>query len=331
MNNNYSVRSLLVDKATGKFVKAVDERDLSEFLPLLAQENEDASRVVVFDFRPIIEYYHIELEYKLAQREHKELAVKRATVFNLWMRFKTLTNEPLLCQISSQLLRDTEEVLNWIHTRLPELKKNFFAANINSQSFKNEKTEALIKLSDEIEVFIEMLLCNIHTTLKIDINSIKSDFIITEHCNSIRKLIINLLCREADYHNGVFGLKSIIYNACMENIGVNPEAIIQLLESKESVNSIKDSILSKATCKDDWEDNWQLRKYSVSWPKADSSSVERVKILARLLENINSVLIVIERLKQSDISYNQNNESQESFESDIQKLLPERNKTSNFR
>jgi len=327
MNNNLSVRSLLVDKATGKFVKAVDERDLSDFLPLIAQENKDVSRVVVFDFTPIIEYYHNELEHKLAQREHKELAVKRATVFNTWMRLKTFTNESLLSQTSSKILHDTEEVLNWIHTRLPELEKNILNANENSQSYINEKTEALLRFSDDIEVFIEVLLCNIHTTANIDINSIKSDFIITEHCNSIRNLILKLLIRETDYYNGEFGWNSIIKNACMEDIGVNPEAIIHLLESEESVQSIKNSILSTAAYEDEWDGNRQSRKYSVSWPKANPNSVERVKVLARLLENINSVLGVIEKLKLSDISYNQNSESQESFESDIQRLLPKRNIT----
>ena len=326
MNNNLSVRSLLIDKTTGKYVKAVDERDLSDFLPLLTQENK--SRVIVLDFTPIIKYYHNEIEQKLAQREHKELVVKRATVFNTWTRLKTYTSESLLFQASSQVLNNTEEVLNWIHTRLPALENNFFRANDNINSYKNEKTEALLIFSDDIDVFIEMLLCNIHTTANIDINSIKSDSIITGHCNSIRDRIVNLLARETNYHNRNFRWDSIIKNACMENIGFNPEAILHLLDSEETIQNIKNSILSTATYEDYWDGNHQSRKYSVSWPKANSHSVDRVKILARLLENINSVLCLMEKLKSPDISYNEN---QESIESDIQRLLSDRNITSKSR
>ncbi|AZQ11181.1 hypothetical protein [Shewanella khirikhana] len=332
MNQDLSVRSLLVDKGTGKYIKAVDERDLSDFLPLLAQEDSSSHKVTVYDFKSVVEYYHNELEGKLVQRENKELAVKRATVFNTWMRLRTITHESMLCQMSAQLLRDAEEVSNWIHTRLPELKRTFQTTHEGQNYHKNEKTEALLRLSDDIEVFIEVLLCNIHTTAGIDINSIKSDYIITEHCNSIRNLIVDLLKSESDFYNGEFNWNSIMHSACMENIGFNPDAIVHLLEAKSTVQDIKNNILKNANYEDVYGDGrWPERKYSVTWPKADPNRVDRVKILARLLENINSVMNVLEKLKLSDVSNNQDQKSQESFENEIQKLLPQRNITSGSR
>lgn len=322
MNDNLSVRSLLVEKTTGKFIKAVDERDLSDFLPLLIKGEPQKSEVVLFDFSGVIQYFHKELESKLARRDHRELAVKRATVFNTWSRLKTLTNEIFLCQVSSTVMRDSEEVLNWIYTRLPELEGNYYRANDNAQQpCISKKTEALLKLSDEIEVFIEILLCNIHATAKVDIKSFKSDFVITEHCGSIKKLVLKALGEEAGFFSGAFKRQSPIYHCCMEDLGINPEALIFLLESDDTVERVKGSILRNAVTEDYWDGYENQRKYSVSWPRADVNVVTRLKILSALLEKINLLLVLMEKLKSSEVYFEKNPENQEDFERDIKILL----------
>ena len=328
MSNDLSVRSMLVDKTTGKYIKAVDERDLSDFLPLLSKDLEEGSRVQVFDFTPIIQYFHNELEIKLKQREHQELTIKRGTVFNTWMRLRTITNDNLLCQMSSQVMKDSEEVLNWIHTRLPELKRSIHTAVEEPQSYKNAKTEAIRRLSDDVEVFFEVLLCNIHTTAKIDITSLKSDFIITEHCNSIRGIILELLESATNYHNGKFSWYSDIHNICMEDLGLNPEALLHLIGSEQNVQDIKNSIFNDASWENEWDGNREYRKYTLSLPKANGNEIERIKILSKLLENINSIILLLEKLKMSDVFFNENSDEQAVFESDIQGILPNRNITS---
>lgn len=325
MNENIAVRSLLVDKSTGKLIKAIDERDLSDFLPLLTTSSSEKNEVVLYDFAPVVHYFHNELDSKFTQRENKDLAIKRATVFNTWMRLKSVTNEMLLCHTSSQVMRDSEEVLNWIHTRIPDLKNNYYRANNQSKnSYKDEKTEALLKLSDDIEVFIEVLLCNIHATAKVDIESLKSDFVITEHCKSIQKLVFEALGSESSFHNGDFNRNSVIYQICMEHSEINPEALINLLGSSETKDSIKSLIYSKASIEDEWDEySHTQRKYVVRWPKADPNTLERVKILSKLLEKINLLLVLIEELKSSKVSFEERPEKQEEFKQNIQSLLPQ--------
>ncbi len=331
MSNDLSVRSLLVEKATGKYIKAVDERDLSDFLPLLSKDLEEGNRVQVFDFTPIINYFHNELGIKLKQRENQELTIKRGTVFNTWMRLRTITNDNLLCQLSSQIMKDSEEVLNWIYTRLPELKRSIYTAVEEPHSHINAKTEAVRRLSDDIEVFFEVLLCNIHTTAKIDINSLKSDFIITEHCNSIRRIILELLESETNYHNRKFSRHSVIHNICMEDLGLNPEALVHLIGSEQNAQDIKNLILNDASWESEWNGNTEYRKYTISFPKADRHKIERVKILSKLLENINSIISLLEKLKTSDAFFSENSDEQEVFESEVQGLLQNRNITSKSR
>ncbi|WP_114418582.1 hypothetical protein [Marinospirillum perlucidum] len=328
MKNDLSVRSMLVDKMTGKYIKAVDERDLCDYLPLLTKDSEEGRKVQIFDFTPIVQYFHSELESKLKQREHRDLIIKRGTVFNTWMRLRTITNDNLLCQLSSQIMKDSEEVLSWIHTRLPDLKLNISAAVQQPNSYTNAKTEALKRFSDDVEVFFEVLLCNIHTTAKVDITSLKSDFIITEHCQSIRADILELLENETDYRNREFSWSSSIHNICMEDLGINAEALVHLIDSEMSVEDIKRQIINQAKWETEWQGSREYRKYTLSIPKADDDKIERIKILSRLLENINSILSLLDRLKNSDAYFNEDSEEQAEFESNIKGLLPNQNITS---
>lgn len=331
MNSDLSVRSLLLDKNTGKYIKTVDERGLIDFLQILIRSEKEDSKVQVFDFAPLIQYFHNELENKLKQREHKELTIKRGTVFNTWMRLSTITKEDLLCQLSSQIMKDSEEVINWIYTRLPEIRRDIYTAQEDLRAYKSAKTEAVYRFSDDVEVFFEVLLCNIHTTAKFDIDSLRSDFVITKHCNSIKEIILELLQSEADYRNGSFGFNSVVHGICMENLGVNSDALVRLIDPAQSSQDIKNRIISEASWSNEREGNREYRRCTFSFPKADGNNIERVKVLSKLLDNINSILLLLNKLKESDIYFNQSEEAKSEFESDLQKLLPSRNITSKSR
>ncbi|WP_394210817.1 hypothetical protein [Psychrobacter piscatorii] len=326
MSENISVRSLLVDRSTGKFIKSIDERGLCDFLELMTKHEVEKNEVILFDFAPVVEYVHNELESKLAQKEDRNLAIKRATIFNTWMRLKTVTDEMFLCQISSQVIKDSEEVLNWIYSRIPDLEKEYNQANDNNEQNhykKNEKTEALLKLSIDIEVFIEVLLCNIYATAKVDIKSLKFDSVLTGHCNAIHKLVLEALCSEAGFNNKSFTRDSLIYQVCMENLGINSEALLHLLGSSDTTVDIKNYIHSNAVTENEWDDwsRYYQRKYTINWPISDPNAIDRVKILSKLLEKIKSLLILIDELKKSEVYFEGIPEKQSEFECNIQKLL----------
>lgn len=40
----------MVDKTTGKYIKSVDERDLSDFIPLITKNKADESKVVLYAY-----------------------------------------------------------------------------------------------------------------------------------------------------------------------------------------------------------------------------------------------------------------------------------------
>jgi hypothetical protein len=297
-------------------------RDLSDFVQLFT-ENNGESKILLYDFSCVVQYFHDEIDKKLKQRENNELLVKKATVFNNWTRLKSLTNEALLSQTVSLVIRDSEEVLNWIYTRLLELNQKYKYANDSSNNYRNEKTESLLKLSDEIEAFIEMLLCNIHSTLKVDIGYFKSETVVIQHCYSIRNIVFHALCNEIGFHNGNFRWNSLIYQSCMEDLGINPEALLYQVGSDRKASDIKNEIISNPEIVDMSDEYDSKRGFIVTWTNTSKGSIDRTKILLQLLQKIDSIILLIDTLKSHDVIFDISSENREKFELSFESLLLE--------
>ncbi|MBV7597077.1 hypothetical protein [Aeromonas sp. sia0103] len=325
MNDSLVIRSLLVDKSTGKYIKAVNEHGFDDYVQIFTRRNEK-SEIVIFDFSKAVSLFHEELDKKLNIRDDRDLLVKRNTVFNTWVRLKSLTNEIMLCQTSLQVSRDAEEVLNWIYTRIPELKSNYSSAT-DSKSFStnwvNEKTSALLKISNEVEAFLEVLMCHIYATVKVDISYFKTDFILGLHCLNTRKVVLDILHNELNYWQGEFRHNSMIFQCCMEDLGINPKALLVQIESSLSVEEVKDKVLSKAKI-EDINDGYSVRReYKVSWIGSSIDNIDRVKILSKLLQKIDSIILLLDNLKSNTVKFNDSAAEQEAFEQSLESLVLE--------
>lgn len=322
MKNQISVRSILVDKSNGQYIKAVNELDLLDYVQLFTKSNEK-SEIVLFDFSQAVEIFHDALEKKLNQIEYKELTVKRGTVFNTWVRLKSYTNENLLCQAVSQVCRDSEEVLSWIYTRLPDLKRDYYWAKDEKiqNNFTNEKNKSLLKLSNEIEAFIEVLLCSIHSTVKVDINYFKSDFIVEKHCSEVRSIVVEILKSEMSHQKDYFDWNSFIYQCCMETLEINPEALLLQIGSNLKADDLRNEVISRAKIVDMNDENCTNRGYTVTWPSFNEEKIKRVKILSQLLQKIDSIVLLVEKLKSNEIHFNDDKLEQAKFESSLESIF----------
>jgi hypothetical protein len=321
MNDNLAVRSLLFDRNTGKYIKAVNEHGLDDYVGLFSKKNEK-SEVVVFDFSKAVSLFHENLSKQLATKDHRDLTVKRGTVFNTWVRLRSITNNTMLIHTASQVSRDAEEVLNWIYTRIPDLQKNYHSANdYSSGGMVNGKSAALLKLSSEIETFFEVLLCHIHATTKVDIGYFKTEFILSQHCTNIRGVIIGILNNELNYWNGEFGRDSMIFQLCMEDMKISPAAILLKIDSQVNVQQLREQILSTAKTETRDDGYGARREYTVSWPKASNASIDRVKILCKLVQTVDSIILFLDNLKSEEIRLNADTAQHRDFENSLDSLM----------
>jgi hypothetical protein len=323
MKNQLLVRSLLVDPVTKKYIKAVDEQDFSDFVQLLTKQNQD-SKFEVFDFSLVIEDFHGQLDERLKYREDTEISVKRNNVFNGWKRIRCIRNEGLLNSAVVKNCSEAEDALNWMHTRLPKLKSDFsYAPGYNYMTGKNEKAAALLAFSDEIEAFIEVLLCSIHSMLLVDPGYFRGEDVYIGHCHTVRGLLIEALCKELGYRDGKFDWNSAIHQCAMEpeRVGMDADALLSQVGSDKRREDIVHKLVNLESVGEIGNDT---RGYVVKWSSTPSYIIEGIKVISRLLQEIDSIFDFLSKLNSSDFQYGAKEAEQDSFEKEVRILLSKR-------
>lgn len=306
-----SVRSLLLGN-DGKYIKAIDQRDFSDFIGMLANKPTSQSMVVLCDFSPLINCIH-RLGDELKSHVDNELLVKRDVAYNSWVRLKTFKKETMLEKAALDVMKDSESVLNWIHIRLSELKLDYKRANdTNNNGFNTEKTMLLTKMVREVDVFIEMLLCNIHATVTVDLDSLKDDTVITGHIVAIFNLLKECIESEIDFYKNNLESYSLIYQCCMEDMGIIPDALFQILGINKTSDGVRAEIINQSKTDDEYEKyRTPHRIQTIEWPKACPHKLKRTKMLLSAIQKVLAVIDFMDLIKKSDVSYDVNSINEE--------------------
>jgi hypothetical protein len=107
----------------------------------------------------------------------------------------------------------------------------------------------------------------------------------------------------------------------MEDMGVNPEAIVLQIDPSLCVAELKNKIIGTAQIQDKHDGYSVRREYTVSWPKCSDDSIDRVKILSRLLQKVDSIMLFLESLNDHTVQFNNDAEKQREFETSLESLL----------
>ncbi|MDO6618538.1 hypothetical protein [Shewanella sp. 6_MG-2023] len=314
MTKELRVRAQIVDPDTGRFIKAIDERDLSDFLSLIAPSG-DLGKVFIPDLTPVILEVNSHVEKLLELKEKKDLSITHSVVYNLWNKAKISKKESVKEKLNIEVLRESEKALNLIHTRIPNLEKKYLSPDTDTPGWQYENVvdRALDSLLSEVQVFIEIVLCHIHSSAIIDPSLIEEPSVIN-HCESIYLLLKKWLRNEADIsiaHNKItIHDESFVYQCCIQNnIGLNPQALLTYLDLSETPIDIMNHMLSNIT--NDVEYDYRNNQYSVSkmqWRKADDNKVKRSHKIIRLMQQLVGVLSLFESIEDKDVEYSDSTE-----------------------
>ncbi|WP_413703755.1 hypothetical protein [Pseudomonas sp. Pseusp16] len=321
MKQQLLVRSLLVDPMTKKYIKAVDEQNFSDFIQLLARKDGD-SQLRVFDFSPVVEAVHRRIDEQLSFREDAEVNIKRKNVFNGWKRLVSLRNKDLRNSTVVQVCSEAEDALNWMHKRLPGLKSTFVCARegYDYQASENKKSSTLFKFYGEVQAFIEVLLCSMHSTFLVDTEYFKKESVYINHCSAVRKLLVDALHRELNYSNGEFDWNSFIYQCVMEpqQIGINADALLLQVGSDMDRQSVERKLVGSERIRD-FDDG--SRGYVVRWQPMSSDKIESVKSLSQMLQEIDAIIIFLNDVRHENFQFESDGPGQDGFEQELRLLL----------
>ncbi|MDE1308543.1 hypothetical protein L9W77_16710 [Vibrio aestuarianus] len=279
MNEKLNVRSMLVDKSTGKYVKVIDEVGLDDYIHCLTRAG--TPTLTLPDFRKIIDYQHEHLDNLLKRHADEELQVKRGQVYNVWMRLKSLTNDYLKAPVVCDVISKSEEVSGWLHIRMNKLVDEYYHGTTFENLTYQEQDRALDAIITEVEAFIEIILCNIHSTSSIDIASLKHDSVIMGHCKAVNELLSKMVKGELSGQSRTVGHESYIYHFIMEDVGINSDALLSLIGMDSTSESLKKDLINSTEVHDDYE-QWGNREYktrvcSYSYVVADDHCISRIK------------------------------------------------------
>ncbi|WP_318520077.1 hypothetical protein [Photobacterium leiognathi] len=316
-------RTQLVDPASGKHIKRIDERTITEYFQLL-YENSSQNVLYVPDFSSLISSVNKDVGRLLENHSDKELRVMHSTVYNMWNKAKLSSVQTVKEKLNVEVLTKSEEILNTIHQRLPNYERGYTNPEPRYQGYQITERDidlGLDKLLAEIRVFIEVVLCHIHSSVLLDPMLLREPSIY-QHCKTLKSKLREWLLRESgirlNFSNNTYWMDddSLIYQLCVEDeFEFSAEIMLPYLELKDITckSDIKYKVFSNVLSRKDgrYEVNY------IEWPKADSYKLARAGKILELLRQVDSILKLFHAAKINDVEY----DSSENIFSEIKEQL----------
>ncbi|HHF2998023.1 TPA: hypothetical protein ACPJ01_004537 [Vibrio diabolicus] len=318
-------RTQLVDPTSGKHVKRIDERTITEFFQLLHGKNNE-NVVYIPDFSPLISSVNNNITQLLANNSDKELRVMHNTVYNMWNKAKVVSVQSVKEKMNVEVLTKSEEILNTIHERLPSYERAYTNPEPSyrgGQVTHNDIDRGLDNLLAEVRVFTEVVLCHIHSSVLLDPLLLREPSIY-QHCATMKKKLREWLLKECGirlnhYNAGEYWIDddSLIYQLCVEDkFEFSADLMLPYLELSDMstrvdiTNRILNNIQSRRG--DRYEYNY------IEWPKADQSKLSRASKILESLRQLDSILKLFHAAKINDVEY----DSSKDVFAEIQQLVP---------
>lgn len=168
---------------------------IPEFYKLIQPQEQKID--ILIDFYPIIDTL-----YSLhTQKQNDEINIKFNSLYNYWSDGKTYRKEDIILSRSQQLTQLSNEFLNILKIKLETFDKYDSENYINKYNLstydKSKKIEELINYSD---MYIETILCFIHSKASLEIESFQQDKVLSDYVEYLKQIIIKLYLNTISNH-----------------------------------------------------------------------------------------------------------------------------------
>jgi hypothetical protein len=150
-----------------------------EFFDLvLSKENE---KPVLIDFSPVIEKLH----HLHCKQNDESIRNKYNSLYNYWQDARTYTKEPIRLSKSEQLSSASNDLINELQTRIQEKSNQFYIS-------QNDKHTLVNSIKQDSNMYIDILLCFIHSKASLEVESFKFDSVLRSYCDFLEDTIRTL-------------------------------------------------------------------------------------------------------------------------------------------
>ena len=227
---------LTLRKENGQIGYMSEGITVPEFYSLIQpkQQNINITNNILIDFYPIIDKL-----YSLhTQKQNDDIYIKFHTLYSYWSDGKTYKKESVILSRSEKLAELSNELLTILKIKLND--KPYTRRDDSYQ--KLEKTKNFLEYTD---MYIETILCFIHSKASLEIESFQHDKVLTDYIEFLEKIINNLYFQalENPRHNEVYNYDFFRYLALKETNEL--EYFLKLHGEKYSVSDFQIYLFSQ--------------------------------------------------------------------------------------
>lgn len=302
---------LALRKKNGQIGYLSEGVTIPEFFDLVTPKSSNV--IVLPDFSPIINtLYSIHKNYG-----DEELTNKYSALINYWADVSTYSIKDVKLQKNTQLASFANELLNSIQSRVNR-KIPSFARDIN-------EIEKIIRdVTPECNMYIDTLLCFIHSKSSLEIESFKKDCLLAQYCDFLYHKILGLY--NSATKNGDFSTRISESLLCYLSFN-KPEILNEFLvlhREYSGSEDIKQKYLSQCQPKEIYDENYgYVQQFGIKYRSYNEREINTCKSIKAILTKIISIKELLRKLKDENVVWDDNadlmNEIQEFINQPIQR------------
>lgn len=281
---------------------------IPEFFDLIRPSEKNSCSLV--DFSPVIEALHA----KHDQFADQTIREKYNSVFNYWQESKSYSNLQIKLPKFENLSLLSNELITSLQFRIDKFKDNYTHRR-TADPFKNL---AVVKaIENDSNIYIDVLLCFIHSKASLEIESFKNDIVLSRYCEYLHDVILDLFNRVVEYStwndNFILSNSSLLYHIAFQGDG-EINYYTKLLPYFDVSQNLKLHLLSKSYSGQYYNHhNEPTTKIEVEYRNPHGTELEAARILRDLLYKINSISELVSQLKKGGVDWDPNQDSVEEL------------------
>ncbi|WP_162600587.1 hypothetical protein [Massilia sp. WG5] len=251
---------------------------------------------ILMDYSPVIEELH--RLHKVAGSEG--ILKKYNSLFNFWQDAKTYTKESVKISKSEELSTQANSLINDLHI---ELQKSGTILSSKWGSQLSESRDVVNNIQRDSNIYIDTLLCFIHSKASLEIASFKNDVTLSGYGQFLEEFIDGIyrrLLRDSRPQDSF--LKFIAFEQPK-----NLQSYLDLEHGNETPDQfLLRTLNSRSTSNGYDEHDGYYREVSIRYPSFTNEFVSIVELFRDLLHKISSVNALLAKLKEGGYQWDDN-------------------------
>jgi uncharacterized membrane protein len=295
-------------KANGQIGYLSESLSIPEFFEMVRPM--DHQERVLVDFAPVIETLHA------LHKDAGDQAVisKYKSMYSYWHDSISYSDFRIRLPKCESLSVAANELLAVLEDRIGNHSRDYKSRRLVES---NANLRVILALEKDVNIFIDTLLCFIHSKASLEIASFKKDVVLSEYCERLTAVLEGLLVNVLDYstYNKKFELESdslLFHLAIVENCVI--DSYSQLLPNFESKEDLRLVVLRSGVNREIYDGRNEcyievVTRYRVP----DQNELKMARILRDLCYKVRSVDGLISTLKHEVVRWDPSDHSIEEL------------------